>query len=86
MGHADVEKVLADSFHRKWRVVDYESRELVAQRGFSVPVSSGDYYIASDLASVRRSVASSDVLTVYFLFGTSRQLKDISVKKWTDSI
>lgn len=82
----DVEKVLADSFHRKWRVVDYESRELVLQRGFSVPVTSGDYYITSDLATARRSVASSDVVTVYFLFGSSRQLKDISIKKWTDSI
>ena len=52
----------------------------------TMPPTSGDYYITSDLATARRSVASSDVVTVYFLFGSSRQLKDISIKKWTDSI
>lgn len=82
----NVEKVLADSFHRKWRLVDYESKELVSQRGFSVPVTSGDYYITSDLATVRRGFGSSDVVTVYFLFGSSRQLKEVSISKWTDSI
>jgi hypothetical protein len=86
MSQADVERMLASSFHRQWRVIDYESKELVSQRGFSVPVSSGDYYLTSDFAVVRRSVASSDVITVYFLFGPSHQLKDISIKKWTDSI
>ncbi|MGC3956602.1 MAG: hypothetical protein QM813_01095 [Verrucomicrobiota bacterium] len=85
IGQTDVEKVLANSFHRKWRVIDYESRELVLQRGFSIPVVSGDYYISSDLAMVRRGVTSSDVVTVYFLFGSSHQLKDISIDKWTDS-
>ena len=86
MRQADVEKVLADSFRRQWRVVDYESRELVSQRGFSVAVTSGDYYLASDLAVLRRDIASSDVVTVYLLFGSSRQLKDIAIRKWTDSI
>jgi len=86
MTQADVEMMLADSFRRQWRLIDYESRELVSQRGFSVVVTSGDYYLASDLAVVRRDIASSDVVTVYFLFGPARQLKDIAVRKWTDSI
>ena len=86
MSQPDVERVLANSFRRQWQVIDYESKELVSQRGFSAPVSSGDYYLMSDLAVVRRGVASSDVITVYFLFGSSHQLKDISIKKWTDSI
>ena len=86
MSQVDVEAVLTKSFRRKWRVVNYESRELVSRHGFSVPVSGGDYYLTTDLSVVRRDVFSSDVVTVYFLFGSSRQLKDISVKKWTDSI
>lgn len=86
LSHADVEKVLADSFRRPWRVVDYESRELVSQRGFSVSVMARDYYLASDIARVRRGLASSEVVTVYFLFGSSRQLKDVAISKWTDSL
>ena len=86
ISQADVEKALAGSFRRKWRVIDYETRELVSQRGFSVPISSGDYYLMSDFAVVRRGVASSDVITVYFLFGPTHQLKDVAIKKWTDSI
>lgn len=86
MSQAAVEKVVASSFRRQWRVIDYESRELVSQRGFSVPVASGDYYVTSDIATVRRGGASWDVVTVCFLFGPSHQLKDISIKKWTDSI
>ena len=83
---ADVERVLAKRFRREWRVVDYESRELVQNRGFSVPVTGGDYYIESTLAVVSRNWWSSDVVTVYFLFGRSGELKDVAVKKWTDSI
>jgi hypothetical protein len=86
MTQKDVEKVLATSLRRGWRVVHYESRELISKRGFSVPVVSGDYYLKSDIAMVRRDIWSSDVVTVYFLFGSSGQLKDIAIMKWTDSI
>lgn len=84
MSQADVEKVLANSFHRKWQVIDYESRELMSHNGFSVPVSDGDYYLRSDLAVVNRNLLCSDVVTACFLFGPSHQLKDIAIQKWSD--
>lgn len=87
MVRADVEKVLARDFRRQWSVVDYESREINAQPvWFTVPVVAGDYYIESDLAVVSRNWRSSEVVTIYFLFGRSGQLRDVAVKKWTDSI
>src|SRR5687767_355584 len=79
----EVERVLAKRFRREWRVVDYQSREFVQKLGFSVPVTGGDYYIESDLAVVSRNWWSSDVVTVYFLFGRSGELKDVAVNKWT---
>jgi hypothetical protein len=86
MNQADVEKALTGSFHRRWRVINYESSELMTHRGYSVPVSSGDYYLMSDFAVVRREFFASDVITVCFLFGRTHQLKDVAVNKWTDSI
>ena len=82
----EVERVLAKRFRREWRVVDYEPREFVQKLGFSVPVTGGDYYIESTLAVVSRNWWSSDVVTVFFLFGRSGELKDVAVRKWTDSI
>ena len=86
MSLADVEQVLAGSFHRKWEAIDSESREMVSQRGFSRPVSSGDYYRLSDIVVHRCGFISSDVITVRFLFGPTHQLKDVAIKKWTDSL
>jgi hypothetical protein len=83
----EVERMLARDFRRQWRVVDYKSTEMVQKLGwFTVPVAPGDYYIESDLAVVSRNWWSSDVVTVYFLFGRSGELKDVAVKKWMDSI
>ncbi len=85
MHRADVEKALRRSFHREWHVVDYESAEAMSGR-FTVPVFNNDYYFRSDFATVLRNLYSSDVITVYLLFGPTHQLKDVVVKKWTDSI
>ena len=82
----EMERVLAKRFRREWRVVDYESREFMQKLGFTVPVAGGDYYVESNLAVVSRNWWSSDVVTAYFLFGRSEELKDVAVKKWTDSI
>ena len=82
----EVERVLGKRFRRQWRVVDYHSREVMQNLGFSVPVTGGDYYIESNLAVVSRNWWSSEVVTAYFLFGRSGELKDVAVKKWTDSI
>jgi len=86
MNQDDLEKVLTGSFRRNWRVINCDSTELISHRGFSVPVSTGDYYLMSNFAMVRHGLFASDVITVYFLFGRTHQLKDVSIEKWTDSI
>jgi hypothetical protein len=61
-----------------------KSRELISKKGFSVPVSGGDYYFRSHFASARTSPMTARVLTVHFLFDYAGKLKDVSVEKWDD--
>jgi hypothetical protein len=82
----EVEQALRRSFRKDWRVIDYDSTTLIAKRGFSVPVAGGDYYFISDFASAMRAAFATDVASVYFLFDREDKLKDVAVKKWTDSI
>jgi hypothetical protein len=86
MNQSDLEKALTGAFRRKWSVINYDSSELISHRGFTVPVSTGDYYLMSNFAKVRRGFFASDVITVYFLFGQTHHLKDVAIEKWTDSI
>jgi hypothetical protein len=65
MNQAGIEKALTNSFRRKWRVINYVSTEGMSRLGFSVPVSSGDYYVRSDFAVVWHGFYS-DVITVFF--------------------
>ena len=81
MHRSDVEKVFRHNFHRKWTMIDYEK-----PAGFTVSVSNADYYFRSDFATVRSELFATKVITVYFLFGPTHQLKDVKVRKWTDSI
>lgn len=46
-----VERTFKRSFRKNYAAIDYESAALISQRGFSVPVRAGDYYLRSDLAS-----------------------------------
>ena len=82
----EVERALRRSFHKDWRVMDYDTVEYMSGLGFSVPVSGGDYYFMSNFAVVNRTVFTSDVVTVYFLFDRQDKLKDVLVTKWSDSI
>jgi hypothetical protein len=84
MSRSGVEKVLAHTFRRQWHVVDYQVRDLVSKRGFTVPVNGGDYYFYSDFAAIPETKVTSDVVTVYFLFSPTHQLKDVAVTKWGD--
>jgi hypothetical protein len=82
---SEVERALTHDFRRKWELIDYESAGLIAQHGFSVPVSDTDYYLRSDLAVIRTSkIFICDVITAYWLFDASNQLKDVTVWKWSD--
>ncbi len=81
-----VEQTFSRSFRRRYTVVDYDSAELIAKRGFSVPVVAGDYYLRSDVASKMSGIGTCRVATVYLLFDSTGRLKDVAVSKWTDSI
>lgn len=81
-----IEQTFSRSFRRKFRVVQVESAGLISQRDFSVPVVSGDYYLMSHLASVMSGVGLCRMVTVYLLFDSTDRLKDVAIKKWTDSI
>lgn len=81
-----VEQTLSQNFRKKYTVVDYESSELVSERGFSVPVVAGDYYLRSDVASKMSGIGTCRVATVFLLFDSAGRLKDVAVNKWTDSI
>jgi hypothetical protein len=80
----DVERSLRRDFRKGWDVIGYESRELVAKHGFSIPVSEGDYYFRCDFAPARTSPMTARVLTVHFLFDHEGNLRDVSVLKWHD--
>jgi hypothetical protein len=81
-----VEQTFSRSFRRQYTVVDHESAELMAKRGFSVPVVAGDYYVRSDVAHKMSGIGTCRVATVFLLFDSAGRLKDVAVSKWTDSI
>lgn len=82
------EQTFKQSFRKNYVVIDYESAALISQRGFSMPVRVGDYYLRSDLASKIRisDFGTCDVVTVYLLFDSTGRLKDVAVRQWIDSM
>ncbi len=86
MSQDDVEKVLGSSFRQRWGVYDCQPAGAVWQPAFSVPISSGHYYLVCNVAVVRRDAAAFDIVTVYFLFSPKSQLRDVCVRKWTDRL
>jgi|MDTC01.1.fsa_nt_gb hypothetical protein len=81
-----VEGILQDDFQKEWKVVTYESLNMMSTKGFSVAVLEDDSYIRSNFATADTSLVSGDVLTMFFLFDGQNRLKDVSVSRWHDAL